>query len=109
MLPNDPLDPHGLTEDQLVQLQTELKSVAGLRKAYLVKKRVRHFPNRPFYVLAYTFTARFRLHSKRKAVKILQRIKQAVEFPGETLIINAEGGNARFERKFAGVEGARIV
>ena len=109
LLPNDPLDPHGLTEDQLVQLQTELKSVVGLRKAYLVKKRVRHFPNRPFYVLAYTVTARFRLHSKRKAVKILQRIKQAVEFPGETLIINAEGGNARFERKFAGVEGARIV
>jgi len=39
----------------------------------------------------------------------LQRIKQAVEFPGETLLINVDEGNARFERKLKGIDEAGII
>jgi len=40
---------------------------------------------------------------------VLRRIQQGVQFPGEALIINVEGANYRFGRKFRRIRGARIL
>lgn len=51
----------------------------------------------------------FRLHSKKRAVEVLQRIQETVRFPGETSIVNVDGDHYRFGRKFGRMRGARIL
>jgi hypothetical protein len=46
---------------------------------------------------------------KGSAQVVLQRIQDTVTFPGETLILGVEGGNAAFGRKFRWMRGSRIV
>jgi hypothetical protein len=84
-------------------------AIPGLRKAYFVRKRVEHLAHLPCYVLGYRVTGFFQLHSKRRAMEVLRQIQESVPFPGETLIINVEGANYRFRRKFRWMRGARIL
>jgi len=39
----------------------------------------------------------------------MEQLRTAVEFPGETLIINIEGANSGLGRQFAEVAQARII
>jgi len=103
----DKLERHDLDPEALARMQAELKSVPGLRKAYFVKKRVQHMPERRCYVLG--FTVRGWLNRKRRTAEVLERIHQAVTWPGETLIISVEGENYRFGRKFRWMRGSRIL
>ena len=109
LLAKDQFAPHGLAGETLAPLRAELASVRGLRKAYFVQKCLKHQPHRALYVLGYTVTGRFRLANRRRAAEVLEQIKACTGFPGQTLIINLERGNARFERKFSKLDGARIV
>jgi hypothetical protein len=74
-----------------------------------VKKRVRNFPDRPCYVLGFRSGGLLQRHAKRRAAEVLARIQETVSFPGETLIINVEGENYRFGRKFRWMRGSRIL
>ena len=105
----DHFDPHGLDEDKLAQLQAELKSIPGLCKAYLVKKRIPSRPGLLFYVLGYTATEKYRFYNKRRAIQVLDQIQQTVTFSGETSIINVEKSNAKFEKIFLKVNDSRIL
>jgi Zn-dependent protease with chaperone function len=105
----DKFEPHGLSEAQLAALVAQLHAVRGLRAAYLLRKRVEHFPQRLMFVLGYRATGWFQLHSKKRAAEVLRRMQESVQFPGETLIVNVEGENYRFGRKFAWKRGARVV
>ena len=82
-------------------------AIAGLRKAYFVKKRVKHFAERRCYVLGFTVKSWFR--KDRSTAEVQARIREAVSCPGETLILSVEGGNYRFGRKFRWMRGSRIV
>lgn len=104
----DKFERHGLSDATLAQMQAQLKAIAGLRKAYFVRKRVQHFADRPCYVLGFRVGSLLRWHTKRRAAEVLARIKETVSFPGETLILNVEGDNYRFGRKFAWMRGSRI-
>jgi hypothetical protein len=103
----DRFERHGLAPEALAALQADLKAVAGLKKAYFVRKRVQHMPQRVCYVLGYT--VRGWLGRKRRIAEVHQRIHDGVRFPGETLFLSAEGENYRFGRKFRWMRGARIV
>jgi Zn-dependent protease with chaperone function len=103
----DKFERHGLAPEALSRMQAELGSIAGLRKAYLVKKRVKHMPERPCYVLG--FTVGGWVERRRRAAGVQQRIHEAVTWPGETLILHVEGDNYRFGRKLRWMRGSRIV
>ena len=105
----DKFERHALGAEALAKMQVQLKSIAGLRKAYFAKKRVTHMQERPCYVLGFRVGSLLRWHTKRRAAEVLAGIQQAVSFPGETLIINVEGQNYRFGRKFRWMRGSRIV
>ncbi len=105
----DRFERHGLPEADLAALREALGKIHGLRRAYLVKKRVRHLPHRPCYVLGFAVTAFWQLHSRQRAVDVLRRIQESVRFPGETLIIGVEGDNYRFGRKMRWMRGTRVL
>jgi Zn-dependent protease with chaperone function len=103
----DRFERHDLGPEALARMQGELRSIPGLRKAYFVKKRVKHMPERRCYVLG--FTVRGWRERKRRAAEVQQRIHDAVSWPGETLILNVEGQNYRFGQKLRWMRGSRIV
>ena len=105
----DEFEQHGLAAETLAQLEAQLRAIPRLRQAYFLKKRVRHAMNRPCYVLGISVTGPFQIHRGKRAVEVLQRISGTVQFPGETLIINIDGGKYRFRRRLRRTEGAKIV
>jgi Zn-dependent protease with chaperone function len=106
---SDKLEPHGLPEEVIADVRAQLQAIPGLRKAYFVRKRVKHFPERPCYVLGFAVSGALRLFDKRRAAEVQQKLMDAVRCPGETLILNVEGGNSRFGRKLRWVRGSRVL
>lgn len=108
---SDKFERHGMEAAALAQMQAQLKAIPGLRKAYFVKKRVKHMPERACHVLGYTVRSGWLPGQKKKgsAQAVLARIQESVSFPGETLILSVEGGNAAFGSKFRWMRGSRIV
>jgi Zn-dependent protease with chaperone function len=104
----DKFERHDLGAEALAQMQSQLKAIPGLRKAYFVKKRVQHMPSRPCYVFGYAVGSPLRWRTKRRAADVLRRIQETVSFPGETLVISVEGQNYRFGWKFRWMRGSRI-
>jgi hypothetical protein len=106
---SDKFERHGLEPQALDALKTQLISIPGLRKAYLVRKRVKHMPERICYVFGYKVGSLFRWHTKARAAEVLAAIQEKVSFPGETLILCVEGENRAFGGKFRWMRGSRIV
>ena len=105
----DKFDKPDLPEKVLAELRGQLQAVPGLRKAYFMQMRVAYLPHRPCYVLGFAVAGPFRFHTKKRAAEVLAKIQETVRFPGETLIINVEGENYRFGRKFRWMRRSRIL
>lgn len=106
---SDKFERHNLDPAALAQIQAQLKTVSGLRKVYFVKKRVSHMPERAFYVMGFTIEGWLPWGKQDNAQLMARRIRESVQFPGETMIISVEGGNSAFGRKFRWMRGSRIV
>ncbi len=100
---------HGLEADTVAALREQLKTIPGIRKVYLVRKRVQHFPESPLYVLGFTMSSWWPLRSKRRAPEVQQQILDEVALPGESFVLNVEGDNYRFGRKLRFMRGSRIL
>jgi hypothetical protein len=105
----DRFERHGLSDELSADLRHQLRAVSGVRRAWLVRKKVNYMSEHPCYVLGYTVTPWWRLRSKRRAAEIQQRVVASVSFPGETLVLNVEGKNYRFGRKLRFRRGSRIL
>ena len=103
---DDKFERYDLPSEALARLQAQLRAVKGLRKAYFVKKKVHHFPHRPTYVLGYTVRG---WHTEQRAAEVMRAIQANVTFPCEAMILNVEGENYRFGRKFRWMRGSRIL
>ena len=97
------------SEEQYAALRIQLHAVAGLRKAYFLRKQLKYLTERPCYVLGFKVTGLFQFHSARRANEVTRRIRQTVEFPGDTIVISVEGKNYRFGRAFRRMRWATIV
>jgi Zn-dependent protease with chaperone function len=106
---SDKFEQHGVDPAALAQMQAQLKAIPGLGKAYFVKKRVRHMPERPFYVLGFTLDGWLPWGKNDSSQVVLRRIQESVQFPGDTMILSVEGKNSAFRRKFRWTHGSRIV
>lgn len=109
MLPGDTFDRHALDAADLTALRAGLQSVPGLHRAYLVRKRLRHFPERPCYVLGFSVPPFWKIYRRERIETALQQVRERVPFPGETIIVCIDGDNYRFGRKLRCRRGARIV
>lgn len=106
---SDRYERHGLQADALTRLQDDLKSVAGLKRAYLVRKRVEmHGGTRFVYVLGIRARALPGKSLEHSIVEILQRLQGLEHMPEGTVIFSVQGSNYRFGRKFFWMRGAKI-
>lgn len=105
----DKFDCHELSAENLEKLLAPLRAISKLRKVYLVKKRVRFFPERPLYVMGYTVAAFWPWQHRKLAKKIAAQIAETVSFPDQALFLCITGKNWRFLRKFRWMRGSRIL
>ncbi|MET0535604.1 MAG: hypothetical protein ABW171_15415, partial [Steroidobacter sp.] len=106
----DKLLPHGLSEEQLAQLTQQLQSFENdIRRVYLVRKQTVHYQEHPLYILAFERrVAVWKFESSGAAEGVSQRLGSDVTFPGETIIICADGDNKSFRKKFRSIPGADL-
>jgi Zn-dependent protease with chaperone function len=91
--PGDTFLPHGLTEEQVGSLTALLASQPDCTSAWLVRKELRHFPNRPLFVLCVRATeSRWGFRSPERDRQLVTRLIPRVELPGQVLVIAREGG-----------------
>lgn len=105
----DQFDDPCLPNPQVQELSKKLQRIPGLRRAYFLRRGVKYMPQYPQFVLGFSATAFYQMHSARRDREVARRIRETVEFPGETIIINIAGKNYRFGRKLRKMRWARVV
>lgn len=107
ILISDTFDPHELPAETVERITQQLRAIDNLKEVYLVRKRVVNFPEIPCYVLGFGLSGmNFMAGGRRTAA--LERIRDEVEFPGETLIMCLDGDNKAFRKLLKNVQSARI-
>jgi Zn-dependent protease with chaperone function len=105
---SDKIDPHGLDAARVRELATALRGL-GARRAWLVRKRVVQFPERPLYVLGFSATPWWRLKRDEQLAAIQRRIIDSGALPGDTVVAHIEGDHYRIGRKLRWRRGSRIL
>ena len=84
----DTFSPHGLDEEQITKLRDHLRRYTGLKLAYLVRKNVTLFPQRPAYVLGIIPQgAWFSFKSDGSGTTLINEIAQTVPLPEGTWVM----------------------
>jgi Zn-dependent protease with chaperone function len=92
---SEAFEPHGIDDAQIAALRAQLRKVTDLNKAYLVRKVVSQFPERPVFVLAFTVKW-WRLRRAFRSAVVQDEIAKTVVFPYQTLIVWIGGERYEF-------------
>ena len=109
VMPTDEFEPHGLPEDVRGALVAQLTAIPGLHTVYFMKKRVKHFPDQPLYVLGYSVTGLFSFERKQRAAEVMEQIQKTVRLPGQTSFMNVDDENRRFRRRFGRLRWTKLL
>ena len=99
---------HGLDAATLGTLVERLQELPDLQRAYLLRKRVTFRAELPLYVLGISAARRGFTRASR-APEIIKQLRNSIQFPGETLIVDLDVVDERFGREFRGLAAARII
>ncbi len=105
---SDRFEPHDLAPELVADLREAL-TAAGVRRAWLVRKRVKHLPGRPLFVCGVTIVPWWRLHTKAGVAAVTERLARELSFPGEAILLPLHGQSGALIRGIRGVRGARIL
>jgi hypothetical protein len=83
---SDRFEPHGLSSYEEAKLTEQLSRYPKIKEAYLVRKVVKYFPEKPFYVLGVVRLRNF-IESEVAEQKLLNRLVTELELPNQTLIV----------------------
>jgi Zn-dependent protease with chaperone function len=109
LLTTHKVERHGLPEEVIEPLRRQLLAIPNLRKAYLVRRKLKHLPEQPQYVLGFRSTPWWKIGGKKVRAEVQAKIVNTVVFPFDALIISVEGENYVFGRKFRFMRGTRIA
>lgn len=109
--PGDKIEPHGLEADAVSALVAQLEKQAGVAAAWLVRKKVAHFPDMPLHVLAIQPAGPWwKWRSNEDEAALVQGLAQGMVFPGETFVITANaGGQGGLYKRITKSAGAKIL
>lgn len=80
---HDSVEPHGLTESQLEALRQALKAFPEVRSAALARKKVKHFPDSPVFVLGVYIRKKFWRRRSTQAVEVRKALLTGVPLADE--------------------------
>ena len=101
--------PHNLPAEEMEQIAKQLSEVSEIREAYLVRKAVAVFPEKPFYVLG--IIRRFVKGTARNYKydpDLSDQIQTELKFSGEVVVIIFQQHTAKLKESVRKVEGSLI-
>jgi hypothetical protein len=105
----DTFVPHELTDEQLAPLRALLASIPAVGAAWLIRKKLRYFPNRPQFVLCVRGTAtRWWSNNSEQETDLVRRLVPKVELPGQVLVISRHGSFAALARVIMKIPGTEV-
>lgn len=105
----DTFSPHDLAPVWVGHLCTPLPEVLDLREAYLVRKNVRHFPQKPLHVLSLVVKApAFRSRPRGHPHTIPHAVLEKIDFPGHLFIVLHGGLPRGVRRRIEGAAGEPV-
>jgi hypothetical protein len=106
---SDKFERHGLDPATIALLRDQIRACPDVRKAYLVRKRLKTMANKPQFILALRVTPFYRLHRDERARRAVHEvIERATTLPPGTLVFCADGENSAFAGRFRWMRGSRI-
>jgi tetratricopeptide (TPR) repeat protein len=107
----DGVEPHRLEADQVEAVAAVLRAHPEVGRAWLVRKRLRHLPDRdPVHVVAVARRSTWwKLELSRKDDRLAQRLADALPALGRLFVFVKTGGSAPLFRRVKKVAGARVV
>lgn len=100
---------HQLPGAEVAHLRSELARYPQISGAYLVRKAVTHFPEKPLYVLAVTIPRPwYRYHSAAQDQKLSQQLAKEMEFPGETFVLVLNSETRKMRKVMKRIPGSEI-
>ena len=106
-------DPHGLSDEELAPLRTFLVEAGGIERAWLLRRRLEHFPEFPLFVLAIRRaqhpTDWLSQSTKQKRDLEVQEDIQDAPMAGDGFILVTNHRDRRERKQFEGVAGSQIL
>ncbi|MFB2897955.1 M48 family metalloprotease [Aerosakkonemataceae cyanobacterium BLCC-F50] len=108
----DKFIPHNLPDQEITLIYQQLSRYPEIKQAYLVRKQVTYFPEKPFYILGITQQkAWYKWHTSDQDQQLLNKIISEVDFPGQAYVIllnDYSGYNKQWEKIIGKIENACI-
>jgi Zn-dependent protease with chaperone function len=101
--------PHGLEAATRQRLCERLREIPTVRRVYLVRKQLKYLPEHPLYIAAFSVTPWYRSRDFAASQAVMQELRDRVDWPGHTLILNVEIQPRAIRAKLRRVSQARIV
>ena len=106
---SDTLLEHGLADDQLAPLRSLLAAQPDCHGAWLARKELQHFPERPLYLLCVrSVPNRWGLSNSDRDRSLTRRLIPRVELPGQVLVITRQGTYRQLADKLRAFPGSQI-
>ncbi|MCL1474720.1 M48 family metallopeptidase [Argonema antarcticum] len=103
---------HNLPQATVDRLRQQLSGYPQIKEVYLVRKDLKYFPEKPFYILGVKQQIPwYRLHISDRDGEIMNKLVSEIEYPNLTSVIllnDHNGYNKPFEKKMAKIEKACI-
>ncbi|WP_435018609.1 M48 family metalloprotease [Tundrisphaera sp. TA3] len=107
--PGDAFLPHALADEPLRALVAVLASQKDLTVAWLARKAVRHFPDRPLFVLAVrSVPGRWGFADAERDASLVKALVPKVQLPGQVLVVARSGSLGKLARKVESLAEARV-
>jgi tetratricopeptide (TPR) repeat protein len=103
--PKDVFLAHGLDEKAVAGLRAHVAGF-GLKRAYLVRKHVKHFPEEPLHVLAVETT--WGSETSARNSERLQRMMKDLPLPAGFIVVRMDSWRSPFRKPIRSVRGAEI-
>jgi Zn-dependent protease with chaperone function len=99
--------PHQLPQEEVRQLSEQLASYLEIKKAYLVRQKMKTFPEKPFYLLGITLQiVKGVARARKNPEEIIQQIETELNFSGSFRVTILQGNNLKLAQAIRKVSGA---
>ena len=101
--------PHELKPEQVKAIVDQLLAIPEIGRAFLARKYLKHFPEKPLYVLAVNRKVKWYKVESSTAVQVLtKKLVNELKFPGPTIVFVAHQNLKSLGKKIRNVPGSSI-
>ncbi len=105
----EPVEAHRLEAHTLDGVAAALRRIPGIRKAYLVRKRLTAFPDPPIFVIGLVTTPWWLLHRRKRGIALRDRVLRDVRLPSRWFCLALDGVPYSTRANFIRVAGRSLI